>query len=101
MNPYAILGISEDAEDQAVRKAYLTLVKRYPPERDEKRFQLINKAFEKIKTEQNRSRYNLFNQEIEGETPITSLLYPSQMPHMRKPLPFEKMKEFLQQCSTL
>ena len=31
-DPYAILGLSDDADDDAIRRRYLELVKRFPPE---------------------------------------------------------------------
>ena len=33
MNPYKVLGVSENATQEEIRKAYLTLVKKYHPDR--------------------------------------------------------------------
>lgn len=62
-NPFDLLGIAEDADDDAIKKAYLQQVREHPPERDPERFQAIRAAYEAIKTRQDRLRYRLFEQE--------------------------------------
>ena len=62
-NPFHLLGVPEDASDDAIKKAYLQRVREYPPERDPDRFQAIRAAYEAIKTHRDRLRYRLFHQE--------------------------------------
>ena len=52
--PFDLLGIPENATDEAIKKAYLQKVRQYPPERAPEQFQTIRAAFEAIKTQQQR-----------------------------------------------
>jgi curved DNA-binding protein CbpA len=62
-NPFVLLGVSETADDEAIKKAYLQQVRQHPPEREPEQFQAIRVAFEAIKTHRDRLRYRLFQQE--------------------------------------
>jgi curved DNA-binding protein CbpA len=59
--PFEILEVAEDADDDAIKKAYLKKVKDYPPERDKEAFQRIRTAFETIQTDKQRRQYRLFH----------------------------------------
>ncbi len=59
--PFDILDVPEDSDDRTVKKAYLQMVKRYPPERFSTEFQRIRTAYELIKTRKDRLRYVLFD----------------------------------------
>ena len=77
-NPFAVLGVAETADDDAIKKAYLQQVREHPPERNPERFQVIRAAFEAIKTRPNRLRYRLFGQ----ETPdVAGLVANALQPH--------------------
>lgn len=70
-NPFEILEVAEDADDAAIKKAYLKKVKEYPPERQAETFQKIRSAFEAIESDKQRRQYRLFH----AETPdLASLL---------------------------
>lgn len=62
-SPFTVLGVAENADDAAIKKAYLRQVREHPPERDPERFQTIRAAYEAIKTHQDRLRHRLFGQE--------------------------------------
>lgn len=47
-DPYALLGIGEEATDKEVRRAYLRRLKKHPPERDPDGFQRIRNAYEQL-----------------------------------------------------
>jgi curved DNA-binding protein CbpA len=61
--PFDTLGVTEDATDEAIKKAYLQKVRQYPPERAPEQFQNIRAAFDAIKTRQQRLKYQLFYSE--------------------------------------
>lgn len=62
-DPFAILGLPPDADDDAIRQAYMQQVRRFPAERDPDRFQRIRTAYEQVKTQRDRLRYRLFSTE--------------------------------------
>ena len=59
-NPFTVLNVTETADDDVIKKAYLQQVREHPPERDPERFQTIRTAYETIKTRRDRLRYRLF-----------------------------------------
>lgn len=60
MNPFAVLGLDEDASDAAVRAAYLVAVRAHPPDRDPAGFQRIREAYDAIRDEDRRVELRLF-----------------------------------------
>ncbi len=60
-NPFHVLGLPEDADDEMIKKAWLRLVRQHPPERDPDRFQEIRSAYETIASRRDRLRYQLFH----------------------------------------
>ena len=53
MTPYELLGVDSNADDKAIRNAYLELIKTYPPDRAPDRFKEIASAYETVKDEKN------------------------------------------------
>jgi len=72
--PYEILEVQEDADDAGIKKAYLGMVRRYPPERFSDDFQRIYRAYELIKTIEDRSSYRLFHCTLPEPADIAALL---------------------------
>jgi hypothetical protein len=58
-DPFAILGVDEDAGDEAIKQRYLALVRAYPPDREPDRFQEFRRAFEAIRGERERLEVKL------------------------------------------
>ncbi|OPY61041.1 MAG: Chaperone protein DnaJ [Syntrophorhabdaceae bacterium PtaU1.Bin034] len=98
MGPYEILGVPPGADDDAIRKAYLALVRQCPPDRDPEGFKRISKAYEQLKDEKARLRYCLFDVETPGESPIQAFLNHLAACEERKPMDFTTLKEFLRTC---
>jgi len=48
---YKTLKINLNADSETIRKAYLSLVKRHPPEKDPTGFKKISEAYEALKDE--------------------------------------------------
>ena len=72
--PYEILEVKEDSDDLGIKKAYLGMVRRYPPERFPDDFQRIYSAYELIRTEEDRLAYRLFHCTLPDPADIADLL---------------------------
>jgi curved DNA-binding protein CbpA len=53
-DPFYVLGVNEDADDEEVKRRYLVLVRTFSPERAPERFQEIRTAFESLRTPRGR-----------------------------------------------
>jgi hypothetical protein len=60
-DPFAVLGVTEDAGDEAVKQRYLALVRAYPPDREPERFQQFRRAYEAIRGERERLEVKLLH----------------------------------------
>ena len=99
MNPYLVLGVPRDANDACIRRAYLDAVKIDTPETHPARFKEIAAAYDKIKDETSRCRYELFDTEAPGDSPLDVLVRHARLAARQEPLDFEAMKAFLRACS--
>lgn len=59
-DPYTILGISPDSDDETIRKRYLELVRRFTPEHHPEKFAAVRQAYESLRDTTTRLRYRLF-----------------------------------------
>ena len=60
IDPYITLDINREADDVAIKKAYLKKVQQYPPEHNGQMFQQVRQAYETIETEYSRLQFDLF-----------------------------------------
>ncbi|MBF0285026.1 MAG: J domain-containing protein [Magnetococcales bacterium] len=60
-DPYFVLGLSDDADDEAVRQAYLRGVRTFSPDRHPERFQEIRAAYEALQDPRRRAAWRLFH----------------------------------------
>ena len=58
-DPFAILDVAEDADDETIQRRYLALVRQHSPEREPERFGEIRAAFEAIQGKRERLRARL------------------------------------------
>jgi curved DNA-binding protein CbpA len=58
-DPYKTLELSDDADDEAIRRRYLELVKRYPPEHHPEKFAAVRAAYESLRDLTTRVRHRL------------------------------------------
>ena len=61
-DPYSVLGVPDDADDETIRRRYLELVREFPPERNPERFAAVRAAYERLKDLDARVRDRLFEQ---------------------------------------
>lgn len=59
-NPYQVLGLPADSDDETIRRRYLELVRQYSPEHHPDKFAAIRSAYENLKDLNTRLRYRLF-----------------------------------------
>lgn len=71
---FEILEVEPDADNARIKSAYLTMVKRYPPEQFPEEFQRVYRAYELIKTTEDRLKYRLFHCSCPKPSDIASLL---------------------------
>lgn len=60
-DPYQVLGLPADADDQAIRLRYLQLVRQFTPEHHPERFAAIRAAYESLKDLSTRLEHRLFD----------------------------------------
>lgn len=100
MNPYLVLNVSYEADDQTIRRAYLNGIKQATPDKDPKRFQEITQAYESIKDETSRLNFFLFDVTPPADSPFdVARQYGRIREKGLKPLPFDEMKAFLRGCA--
>lgn len=61
IDPYLLLNLAENTDDAAVKIAYLTAIRNYPPEQYPEIFSAIRVAYESLANERQRLAYNLFH----------------------------------------
>lgn len=59
-NPYEVLGLAADSDDDTIRRRYLELVKQFSPERHPEKFAAIRSAYESLRDLDTRLRHRLF-----------------------------------------
>lgn len=70
--PQSILGVSDDANAEEIRAAYLNKIKKYPPERCPEEFERIRDAYEILRDPRGRILGML--QSADPEAPLVTLL---------------------------
>jgi curved DNA-binding protein CbpA len=59
-DPYAVLGLPPDSDDDAIRRRYLELVRKFTPEQHPEKFAAVRAAYESLKDLDTRLRHRLF-----------------------------------------
>jgi curved DNA-binding protein CbpA len=59
-DPYAVLGLSADSDDETIRRRYLELVKQFSPEHHPEKFAAIRRAYESLRDLETRLRHRMF-----------------------------------------
>ena len=69
-DPFTVLGVSESADDAAIKQRYLTLVRACPPDREPDRFQEIRQAYEALRTKRGRLEVQLLQTRTDALTQL-------------------------------
>jgi curved DNA-binding protein CbpA len=59
-DPYEVLDLPADSDDETIRRRYLELVRQFPPEHQPQKFAAIRAAYEALRDLNTRLRYRLF-----------------------------------------
>lgn len=59
-DPYEVLGLPPDSDDETIRRRYLELVKQFPPSQAPERFAAVREAYQMLKDVTTRIRHRLF-----------------------------------------
>jgi curved DNA-binding protein CbpA len=59
-DPYAVLGLPADSDDDTIRRRYLELVRQFSPEHHPEKFAAVRRAYESLRDLNTRLRYRLF-----------------------------------------
>ncbi|MDM8567410.1 DnaJ domain-containing protein [Candidatus Halobeggiatoa sp. HSG11] len=95
--PFEILEISNDATDAEIKKAYLQKTRQFSPEQDPEQFQNIRNAFDIIKTQSQRLKYQLFHSEVPSiDTLAEHILQTGPLQHPTKEIFTKVLLENLQ-----
>ena len=97
-NPYEILKLVPDCDDQQARRAYLDKIKEFPPEYFPEHFREINEAYELVKTEKRRFDHLLLDKDPGAASPIDTLRQPRTLTGLRQPPSLAAMREYLKLC---
>jgi curved DNA-binding protein CbpA len=71
-NPYAVLTVDTEADDEHIRAAYLAKLKQFPPDRCPAEFEQVRDAYELLRDRRRRALYTLFS--VNPEAPLQSLM---------------------------
>jgi DnaJ-class molecular chaperone len=61
LDPFDVLGLPADSDDDTIRRRYLELVRQHTPERSPQKFSEIRAAYESLKDLDTRLRKRLFD----------------------------------------
>ncbi len=95
VNPFVVLDIDNDADDDTIKQAYLSKVRESPPDRDPQKFQVIHQAYLAIKDKHSRLAHALFHIPSIDADSIGQALQTEIKPGRPDQLLFRKM---LQRC---
>ena len=71
MDYYELLGVSKSASQEEIKKAFHKLAHKYHPDKggDEKKFKVINEAYQVLSDTQKRQQYDQFGRVFENGAP--------------------------------
>lgn len=85
MNPFLVFDLPITCTDDQVRDRYHELIRRYPPEGNPERFQLIQEAAAVLRTEAARQRWLWLNIAPAAENPAAAVEAFARLPGRSRP----------------
>lgn len=79
-DPYLILEVSQDADDEAIHAAFMAAIKRCPPDRDPAAYDERRKAYETLRTRRDRLAYELLDRSVPEPRDILDRAFPVTAP---------------------
>jgi curved DNA-binding protein CbpA len=92
-DPWEVLGLAADCDDETIRRRYLELVRQFPPEQHAERFALIRQAYESLRDLDTRLRYRLF--EAGKKDNVEAIIEELACRNTRRRLPLETLLSIL------
>jgi curved DNA-binding protein CbpA len=98
MNPFLVLDVPPEATDEQVRASYQKLLRRHPPEQHPERFQMIQEAYQALRTQRDRKGWWLFHMN-ESEPGVAETVEAfARIPGRTKPPGAAAFRSFMQSC---
>jgi len=63
-DPFLLLGVGHDADDDAIREAFLAAIRDCPPDRDAQRYESLRQAYARIATRRDRLAFEMLDREF-------------------------------------
>ena len=98
MDPFLVLDVGLDATDAEVRAAYQALLRRFPPEQRPSQFQLIQEAYQALRTERERWRWRLLHLDASNDGPLEALENFARMPGRFRPPGATALRDLVRAC---
>ena|ERR1700693_1263736 len=95
-DPWEVLGLASDCDDETIRRRYLELVRQFPPEQHPERFAAIRQAYESLRDLTTRLRYRLF--EAGRKDTLDAIIKELACRNTRRPVPLETLLSILHQA---
>lgn len=98
MNPFLVLDIPPGATDAEVRSAYQALLRRFTPEHRPRQFQLIQEAYQALRTERERWRWRLLHLNGDNDGPLEAVENFARLPGRLRPPGAPALRDLLRAC---
>ena len=100
MDPYLVLNLPLAAGDAEVRAAYQELLRTYPPEQCPEEFQIIQEAYEKLRSSRDRWTWRLLDLGEPPVGPMKGLENFARLPGRMRPPGARAFRSLLSSCTT-
>jgi curved DNA-binding protein CbpA len=94
-----VLDVPVTATDEEVRAAYQKLLRRFTPEHRPEEFQLIQEAYQELRSARDRWRWRLLHLPKEREGPLAALESFARLPGRARPPGAAAFNSFLRGCA--